>query len=203
MAKAALKTKETASSVDAFIAEQPAAIAADCRVIMALMNKATGEEPKLWGPSIVGYGRYAYKYDTGREGEWMVTGFSPRKANLTLYIMMGFEKESALLKKLGKHTTGKSCLYIKRLSDVDLKVLESLITKGVKAMAKQRIKLRVAALLFSCVARRSAAAPRAGSPVARVVYCLPPVASVVSTRNHRVWWPRGVDSKDPSTPLPR
>ncbi|MBL7954460.1 MAG: DUF1801 domain-containing protein [Flavobacteriales bacterium] len=140
MAKAVLKTKETAYNVDAFIAGQPADIAADCRVIMALMKKATGEEPKLWGPSIVGYGRYAYKYDTGREGEWMVTGFSPRKANLTLYIMMGFEKESALLKKLGKHTTGKSCLYIKRLSDVDLKVLESLITKGVKAMAKQRIK---------------------------------------------------------------
>lgn len=140
MAKAVLKTKETASSVDAFIAKQTADISADCRVIMGLMQKATGEEPKLWGPSIVGYGRYAYKYDTGREGEWMITGFSPRKANLTLYIMMGFENETALLKKLGKHTTGKSCLYIKKLSDVDLKVLESLITKGVKAMAKQRIK---------------------------------------------------------------
>lgn len=88
----------------------------------------------------MGYGRYAYKYDTGREGEWMVTGFSPRKANMTLYFMMDFEKETALLQKLGKHTTGKSCLYIKKLSDVDLKVLESLIVKGVKAMAKQRIK---------------------------------------------------------------
>ena len=140
MAKAELKTKETASSVDAFIAKQPAEIAADCRTIMALMKKATGEEPKLWGPSIVGYGRYAYKYDTGREGEWMITGFSPRKANLTLYIMMGFEEEAALMQKLGKHTTGKSCLYIKKLADVDLKVLESLINKGVKAMAKQRIK---------------------------------------------------------------
>lgn len=140
MAKAVLKTKETASSVDAFLAKQPAETVADCRVIMALMKKATGEEPKLWGPSIVGYGRYAYKYDTGREGEWMVTGFSPRKANMTLYIMTGFEKETALLQKLGKHTTGKSCLYIKKLSDVDLKVLESLIVKGVKTMAKQRIK---------------------------------------------------------------
>jgi hypothetical protein len=140
MAKAVLKTKETASSVDDFIAKQPADTAADCRTIMALMKKATGEEPKLWGPSIVGYGRYAYKYDSGREGEWMITGFSPRKANLTLYFMMDFEKETALLQKLGKHTTGKSCLYIKKLSDVDVKVLESLITKGVKAMAKQRIK---------------------------------------------------------------
>jgi hypothetical protein len=140
MAKAELKTKETTASVEAFIAKQPADIGADCRTIMGLMKKATGEDPKLWGPSIVGYGRYAYKYDTGREGEWMITGFSPRKANLTLYIMMGFEEEAALMQKLGKHTTGKSCLYIKKLSDVDLRVLESLIVKGVRAMEKQRIK---------------------------------------------------------------
>ena len=140
MAKAELKTTETTASVDAFIAKQPADIAADCRAIMGLMRKATGEDPKLWGASIVGYGRYAYTYDSGREGEWMITGFSPRKANLTLYIMMGFEEEAALMEKLGKHTTGKSCLYIKKLSDVDLRVLESLIVKGVRAMAKQRIK---------------------------------------------------------------
>ena len=140
MAKAELKTKETTASVEAFIAKQPDAIAADLRTIMGLMKKATGEDPKMWGPSIVGYGRYAYAYESGREGEWMITGFSPRKANLTLYIMMGFEEEAALMQKLGKHTTGKSCLYIKKLSDVDLKVLESLIVKGVKAMAKQRIK---------------------------------------------------------------
>jgi hypothetical protein len=140
MAKAELKTKETTASVETFIAKQPADIAADCRTIMGLMRKATGEDPKLWGASIVGYGRYAYTYDTGREGEWMITGFSPRKANLTLYIMMGFEDEAALMEKLGKHTTGKSCLYIKKLSDVDLRVLESLIVKGVRAMAKQRIK---------------------------------------------------------------
>lgn len=138
--KAELKTKETTASVDAFIAKQPEAIAADCRTIMQLMKKATGEEARMWGPGIVGYGRYAYKYETGREGEWMITGFSPRKANLTLYIMMGFEEEAALMEKLGKHTTGKSCLYIKKLSDVDLKVLEKLIVKGVKAMAKMRIK---------------------------------------------------------------
>jgi hypothetical protein len=140
MAKAELKTTETTASVDAFIAKQPADIAADCRAIMGLMRKATGEDTKLWGASIVGYGRYAYTYDTGREGEWMITGFSPRKANLTLYIMMGFEEEAALMEKLGKHTTGTSCLYIKKLSDVDLRVLESLIVKGVRAMEKQRIK---------------------------------------------------------------
>ena len=88
----------------------------------------------------MGFGRYHYKGASGREGEWMITGFSPRKANLTLYIMMGFEKEAALMKKLGKHTTGKSCLYIKQLSDVDVKLLEELIVKGVKAMAKTRVK---------------------------------------------------------------
>lgn len=140
MAKATLKTTATTGSVDAFIAKQPAEIAADCRTIIALMKKATGEEPKLWGPSIVGFGKYAYKYESGREGEWMLTGFSPRKANLTLYIMMGFEEELDLMKKLGKHTTGKSCLYIKKLSDVDLKVLEQLIAKGVKGLEKMRVR---------------------------------------------------------------
>ncbi|MBK9760985.1 MAG: DUF1801 domain-containing protein [Flavobacteriales bacterium] len=140
MAKAELKTKVNEASVEAFIDKQSADVAADCRIISKLMKKATGEEPKMWGASIVGYGRYAYEGASGRSGEWMITGFSPRKTNLTVYIMMGFEKEAALMKKLGKHTTGKSCLYIKRLSDVDLKLLEELIVKGVKAMAKTRIK---------------------------------------------------------------
>lgn len=140
MAKAELKTKVNEASVDAYIDQQSAEVAADCRTVMSLMKKATGEEPKMWGASIVGFGRYAYEGASGRSGEWMITGFSPRKANLTLYIMMGFEKEAALMKKLGKHTTGKSCLYIKRLSDVDLEVLETLILKGVKAMEKQRVK---------------------------------------------------------------
>ena len=140
MAKAELKTKETSASVEAFIAKQSEAVASDCRTLIKLMKKATGEEPKMWGASMVGFGRYAYKGKSGREGEWMVTGFSPRKANLTIYIMIGFEEEAALMQKLGKHTTGKSCLYIKKLSDVDLKVLESLTVKGVQAMAKQRIK---------------------------------------------------------------
>jgi hypothetical protein len=140
MAKAELKTKENAANVDAFIDKQPEAVAADCRTIIKLMKKATGEEPRMWGPSIVGFGRYAYEGASGRSGEWMVTGFSPRKANLSLYILSGLDTETALLKKLGKHSIGKGCLYIKRLSDVDLKVLEQLIVKGVKAMAKQRVK---------------------------------------------------------------
>jgi Domain of unknown function (DU1801) len=143
MAKVELKTKVNTASVDAFIDKQPDPVAVDCRTIIKLMKKATGEEPEMWGTSIVGFGRYAYKGASGREGEWMITGFSPRKTNLTIYIMMGFEKEAALMKKLGKHSTGKSCLYIKRLSDVDLKLLEELIVKGVKAMAKTRVKQSV------------------------------------------------------------
>lgn len=140
MAKAELKTKVNEASVEAFIDKQPEPVAADCRTIIMLMKKATGEEPKMWGAAIVGFGRYAYEGASGRSGEWMVTGFSPRKTNLTVYIMMGFEKEAALMKKSGKHTTGKSCLYIKKLGDVDVKVLEEPIVKGVKAMAKTRIK---------------------------------------------------------------
>ena len=140
MAKAELKTKLNDASVDAFIDKQPGSVAADCRTIITLMKKATGEDPKMWGASIVGFGRYAYEGASGRSGEWMIIGFSPRKANLTIYIMMGFEKEAALMKKLGKHTTGKSCLYIKQLSDIDMKLLEELIVKGVTAMAKTRVK---------------------------------------------------------------
>ncbi len=140
MAKAELKTKVNTASVDAFIDKQPEPVAADCRTIIKLMKKATGEEPKMWGAAIVGFGRYAYEGASGRSGEWMVTGFSPRKANLSLYIFVGFEKEATLMKKLGKHSTGKGCLYIKQLSDVDLKVLEQLIVKGVKAMEKMRVR---------------------------------------------------------------
>ena len=140
MAKAELKTKETTASVDAFIDKQPEAVAANCRTLITLMQNATGEEPKMWGASMVGFGRYHYKGKSGREGEWMVTGFRPRKTALSLYILMGSEKEAALMKKLGKHTTGVGCLYIKQLSDVDPKVLESLIVKGVKALEKQRVK---------------------------------------------------------------
>ena len=139
MAKAELKTKENDASVEAFIAKQGEEVAADLRTIARLMKKATGEEGRMWGASIVGFGRYHYKGASGREGEWMITGFSPRKANLSLYILSGLDKETALLKKLGKHTTGKGCLYIKRLSDVDVKVLEELIAKGVKGMEKVRV----------------------------------------------------------------
>lgn len=140
MAKAELKTKENDASVEAFIAKQSEEVAADCRAIAKLMKRITGEEPRMWGASIVGFGRYHYKGRSGREGEWMLTGFSPRKANLSLYIMSGFDKSAAQLKKLGKHSTGVGCLYIKRLSDVDVKVLEELIANGVKALEKMRVR---------------------------------------------------------------
>lgn len=138
---AELKTKVTDESVAAFLAkvEDPAR-RADCEAVLAMMQHATGCAPKMWGASIVGFGKYAYKYASGRTGEWPVTGFSPRKNDLTLYIMPGFTRYDALMKRLGKHKTGKSCLYLKRLADVDTTVLEELITASVEAMAKQRVE---------------------------------------------------------------
>jgi hypothetical protein len=102
----------------------------DSFTILELMKQITGEEPKMWGSSMVGFGSYHYKYDSGREGDMMLTGFSPRKQNLTLYLMGGFEQHEELLKKLGKHTLGKGCLYIKRLSDVDMPTLKTLIEES-------------------------------------------------------------------------
>ena len=134
---AELKTQATKASGEKFIKgitdEQ---VRGDCLQIMDIMKKATKTEPKMWGTSIVGFGNYHYKYASGREGDWFLTGFSPRKQNLTLYIMSGFDEYDSLMKKLGKHTTGKSCLYIKRLEDVDMKVLRELVTKSVKHMKK-------------------------------------------------------------------
>lgn len=101
---------------------------ADSYALLDLMKKITGEPPVMWGPSIVGFGQYHYKYDSGREGEMLLTGFSPRKQNLTLYIMAGFHRYKSLLKKLGKHSTGKSCLYIKKLADINMEVLTDIIT---------------------------------------------------------------------------
>lgn len=97
-----------------------------------MMQEATGEEPKLWGPTMVGFGSYHYKYASGREGDAFLTGFSPRQQNLVVYIMAGFEQYDALMAKLGKHTTGSSCLYIKRLADIDQTVLRELVVKSVE-----------------------------------------------------------------------
>jgi len=106
----------------------------DSFTILELMKEATGEEPVMWGDSIIGFGTYHYKYASGREAEWFLTGFSPRVQNLTLYIMDGFEEYDDLLGKLGKHSTGKSCLYVKRLENIDLEILKEMIAKSVAHM---------------------------------------------------------------------
>lgn len=123
------KTIPNSSSVQDFLnAVQDQQKREDCYVLMDLMKKITGKDPVMWGPSIVGFGSYHYKYDSGREGDMLLTGFSPRKRNLTIYIMAGFERYDRLMDKLGKHSTGKSCLYVKKLEDVDMAVLTEIIT---------------------------------------------------------------------------
>ena len=109
---------------------------ADARTVAGIMRDATGDEPRMWGPGIVGFGSYHYKYASGREGDWMLTGFSPRARNLTLYIMSGFREYEDLLARLGKHKTGKSCLYVNKLDDVDLDVLRELVERSVRYMAE-------------------------------------------------------------------
>src|ERR1700687_811163 len=126
------KTKPTKLSVAAFIDTLPdAAKRADAKELAKLMQSATGEKPKMWGPSIIGFGSYHYKYETGREGDMPIAVFSPRKAAIVLYILTGFSHAEALLAKQAKHTTGKACLYIKKLADVDQKALEALVVKSV------------------------------------------------------------------------
>jgi hypothetical protein len=126
------KTKPTTSSVNTFIdtVADPAR-RADAKELVRLMQRISGEEPVLWGPSIVGFGSYHYRYDSGREGDMPLIGFSPRKAALVLYSMLGHGDANVLLAKLGRHTTGKGCLYIKKLADVDRRVLEALIANAV------------------------------------------------------------------------
>lgn len=109
----------------------------DSKRILDLMQEISGEQPKMWGGSIVGFGSYHYKYESGREGDFMRVGFSPRKANLTLYIMPGFERYPHLMAKLGKFKTGKSCLYIKKLEDVDEKILINLIKSSLQYMKEK------------------------------------------------------------------
>ena len=109
----------------------------DARVLVELMRAATGCEPKMWGASIVGFGRYHYKYESGREGEFMLVGFSPRKAKHSLYIMAGFESVDDIMARLGKYKTGKSCLYVNKLADIDLVVLRELIDQSLVIMRER------------------------------------------------------------------
>ncbi len=141
MADSSPKTQPTTASVDDFIA----AVAdetrrADCLVVRKLMEQATGERAVMWGDAIVGFGAYRYAYAGGKTGDWPIIAFSPRKTDLTLYLMPGSETFAPLLEKLGKHKTGKVCVYLKKLADVDPKVLKTLIEASVKAMAPQRVR---------------------------------------------------------------
>ena len=135
---AELKTKRTEASVDDFIAgiadEQRRE---DCRALLAMMKRVTKAPPKMWGASMVGFGSYHYRYASGRAGDWFLAGFSPRRQDLTVYVMAGFEDYPELMARLGKYKTGKSCLYLKRLSDVDAAVLEKLIAASVRDMKER------------------------------------------------------------------
>ena len=135
---AELKTKQNEQSVTDFLQAVPDERKRDDSfAILELMKEVTGQEPKMWGDSIIGFGNYHYKYATGREGDWFLTGFSPRKQNLTLYIMSGFDEYDELLKKLGKYKTGKACLYINKLADVEISVIKELIQKSVAYLSGQ------------------------------------------------------------------
>jgi len=133
---AELKTKVNDASVEEFLEGFPEDKRKDCYTILEMMKTITNNEPKMWGTSIIGFGDYHYEYKSGREGDFFLTGFSPRKQNLTLYINGGFDKYGGLLEKLGKYKTSKACLYIKKLADVDIQVLQEIVTKSVTAMSK-------------------------------------------------------------------
>jgi len=136
---AELKTKVSKASVEKFLNSiKDEQKRQDSFKILEMMKKITKEDPKMWGPSIVGFGSYHYKYASGHEGDMCIAGFSPRKEALTIYILPGFEEYDSLMKKLGKYKTGKSCLYIKKLADVDIKVLTKLIIQSVKYMQKKK-----------------------------------------------------------------
>ena len=132
------KTKPTKARVSEFLqtVDNPKR-RADAKKVLAMMRRATGKRATRWGSSMVGFGRYRYKYESGREGEFMLTGLSPRKQNLVVYIMPGFDPFESYLKKLGKYKTGRSCLYINKLEDVNEEVLEKLIAASVKLMRKR------------------------------------------------------------------
>ena len=130
--------KASPDDVDAFLATvEDSRRRADARRVLDLMREVTGEPPKMWGSSIVGFGSYRYRYASGRDGSSLVVGFAPRKQNLVLYIMPGFSSHAALLSRLGKFRTGKSCLYVNRLDDVDLSVLEELVRESVAEMRRR------------------------------------------------------------------
>lgn len=127
------KTQENDSDVMQFINEiDDPTKRQDCVALVELMGEITNAEPRMWGVNIVGFGKQHYKYESGREGDWFIVGFSPRKQNLTLYLSYGFEQHGELLAKLGKHSMGKACLYIKTLAQVDMAMLEELVRRAAR-----------------------------------------------------------------------
>lgn len=135
---AELKTKKTNASVAEFLRRvEDRQKLADCRKIAKIMREATGKRARMWGSSIVGFDSYDYVYESGNSGTWPITGFSPRAQNISIYIMPGFDKFEKLMQKLGKHKTGKSCLYIKRIADIDEIVLQKLIQESVREMRRR------------------------------------------------------------------
>ena len=135
---AANKTQETDADVQAFVDAVPdAGQRADAAAIIALMSNASGHPPKMWGPSIIGFGSYHYRYDSGRAGDMCRIGFSPRKGQTVLYIVTGFPEHAAIMARLGTYKTGKSCLYVKRLADIDMGVLGELVTASLAEMDRR------------------------------------------------------------------
>lgn len=130
------KTQPTSRNIEDYLAGVEEKRREECRTLIALMTDITGEEPCIWGDSIVGFGTYHYKYATGREGDFLISGFSPRKRNLSIYIMAGFDHFQDLMQKLGKYKTGVSCLYVTKLDDIDLAVLRELVAKSVAWVKK-------------------------------------------------------------------
>jgi hypothetical protein len=131
------KTKPTAVPFEEFVAGvEPEVRQADAKALDAFFRRVTGWQPVMWGPSLVGYGSYAYRYATGHGGTALATGFSPRKAELSIYIMPGYQDYAPILSRLGKHRIGKSCLYARRLSDIDMDVLEELVRAGLADLGK-------------------------------------------------------------------
>ena len=132
------KTRPTRASVAAYIKRLPdERTRADCLTLVSLMERVTGEKAVMWGPSIIGFGTYRLAYADGSEADWPIAGFSPRKQDLTIYLMGVFDRRADLMRKLGKHRTGKVCLYIKRLADVDMKVLKELVAASVGYMREK------------------------------------------------------------------
>ena len=134
------KTRPTDQDVELFLDSiVDAQQRQDSRTIVEIMRAITGKAPRMWGDGIVGFGSYHYRYASGREGDWPLTGFSPRKQNLTLYLSYGFDQHSELLERLGKYKVGKACLYLKRLDDVDLTALRELIRKSVEQVTRANV----------------------------------------------------------------